>query len=56
MTGTLGHIAATSFFPSKNLGAYGDGGCITTNSNKLNKNIFYNHKTNEKTILYKIEE
>ena len=34
-TGTIGHVAATSFFPSKNLGAYGDGGAIFTNDDDL---------------------
>ncbi len=35
MAGTIGHVAATSFFPSKNLGAYGDGGAIFTNDDAL---------------------
>ena len=33
--GTIGHVASTSFFPSKNLGCYGDGGAIFTNDDEL---------------------
>ena len=38
-TGTIGHIGTTSFFPSKNLGCYGDGGAILTNDDKIAKNL-----------------
>jgi dTDP-4-amino-4,6-dideoxygalactose transaminase len=34
-TGSLGHAAATSFYPGKNLGAFGDGGAITSNDSDL---------------------
>jgi len=33
--GAIGHAASTSFFPSKNLGCYGDGGAIFTNDDEL---------------------
>ncbi len=33
-TGSIGHASGFSFFPSKNLGAFGDGGLLTTNSDE----------------------
>lgn len=38
-TGTIGHIGCTSFFPSKNLGCYGDGGALMTNDEALGNKI-----------------
>lgn len=38
-SGTIGHIGTTSFFPSKNLGCYGDGGAIFTNDDEIAKNL-----------------
>lgn len=37
--GTIGHVGCTSFFPSKNLGCYGDGGAIFTNDDHLAEKI-----------------
>jgi len=50
MTGSLGELGAFSFFPSKNLGCYGDGGLITTDNdayaNELR--ILRNHGSRER--------
>ncbi len=37
--GSLGHAAGFSFYPSKNLGAYGDGGAVTTNDSVIAEKI-----------------
>ncbi len=37
--GTIGHVGTTSFFPSKNLGCYGDGGAMFTNNEELAKKL-----------------
>ena len=49
-TGVIGHIGTTSFYPSKNLGAFGDGGAIFTNDDVLaNKmKMIANHGQNKK--------
>ncbi len=38
-SGTIGTVGSTSFFPSKNLGCYGDGGALNTNDDELAKKI-----------------
>ncbi|MCI1720015.1 MAG: DegT/DnrJ/EryC1/StrS family aminotransferase [Bacteroidales bacterium] len=38
-TGTIGDIGCTSFFPTKNLGCFGDGGALITNNNALAERI-----------------
>ena len=48
-TGTFGQISAFSFYPGKNLGAYGDGGAITTNSPNLAKIVYRLREYGSKT-------
>lgn len=50
--GTIGHIGTSSFYPSKNLGAYGDGGAIFTNNEDLGRKIkmIANHGQSQKYI------
>ncbi len=42
--GTLGDFAIFSFYPAKNLGAYGDGGAVTTDNNSLAKKLRLLHE------------
>ena len=52
-SGLIGHIGTTSFYPSKNLGAYGDGGALVTNDPKLGDKILQvcNHGSNRRYLL-----
>ena len=49
MTGTIGDAGAYSFFPSKNLGCYGDGGMVTTDDDEVARQIriYRNHGSSE---------
>jgi UDP-2-acetamido-2-deoxy-ribo-hexuluronate aminotransferase len=51
-TGTIGHIGSTSFFPSKNLGCFGDGGALCTNDDNLAEKMkmIANHGQKEKYV------
>lgn len=51
-TGSFGHINATSFYPTKNIGAIGEAGCVTTDYEKYAEftNIFRNYGSSEKYI------
>jgi UDP-2-acetamido-2-deoxy-ribo-hexuluronate aminotransferase len=50
--GSFGDLGCFSFFPSKNLGAYGDGGMIVTNDSNLSKKIklLRNHGSTERYV------
>lgn len=50
MAGSLGKVAAFSFYPTKNLGAYGDGGCIATHDAEVASRLrsFRNHGSKQR--------
>lgn len=52
LTGSWGHLNATSFYPGKNLGALGDGGAITTNSDEFADMVkmYRNYGSREKYV------
>ena len=51
-TGTIGHIGCTSFFPSKNLGCYGDGGAMFTDDDELAEKLKMIANHGQKTRYY----
>jgi len=51
-TGTMGHVGCTSFFPSKNLGCYGDGGAMYTNDDALAEKLRMVANHGQKTRYY----
>ncbi len=55
-TGTIGHMGTTSFFPSKNLACYGDGGAVFTNDDDLAKKVksIGNHGAEKKYIYNRV--
>lgn len=55
MTGTFGDVGCFSFYPSKNLGAFGDGGAIVTNDEELAKEAkIYRNYGSEKRYYNKV--
>jgi dTDP-4-amino-4,6-dideoxygalactose transaminase len=51
-TGGIGHIGTFSFYPGKNLGAYGEGGAVVTNDENLHRKMlnFRQHGSTEKYV------
>lgn len=48
MSGTFGHFGAHSFYPTKNLGALGDAGALTTDDEQLAEKVLYLHNYGSK--------
>lgn len=48
--GTFGHLAAFSFYPSKNLGAYGDAGAITTDNEEMHRRLKLMRNYGQETV------